>query len=101
MYNCVQAVSAVLKHLKVKFNSEYVEDTILSHPEPPSLISISETLEKYNIETLAIKIDAAKLSGLPMPVIVQEKEQKQPLFHVIEHIDAKVVSYYNEMIQKF
>jgi ABC-type bacteriocin/lantibiotic exporter with double-glycine peptidase domain len=79
----------------------FVETRISTPYVTPSLISISETLEKYNIETLAIKIDAAKLSGLPMPVIVQEKEQKQPLFHIIEHIDAKVVSYYNEMIQKF
>ena len=51
MDNCIQTVYCVLKLLKVKFTSKYVKDSILSHPEHPSLLSISDILEKFNIQT--------------------------------------------------
>lgn len=100
MDNCVQAISSVLKQLKVRYTTKYVEDTVLSHPEHPSLFSISDTLDKFNIETLAVKIEEDKYSCLPFPFFVQVKKQRQSLFYVIDYFDEKVVKYYDEMNRK-
>ena len=61
MNNCLTTVKRILNLLNVKYTSKYLKDTILSHPNYNSLLSISDTLDKYNIENLALKIDWIKL----------------------------------------
>ena len=55
MDNCVFVTKQLLTLLGVKSTSKYLKDKILSHPDYPSLLSISDTLEEYQIETLAVK----------------------------------------------
>lgn len=82
------------KSINVKYTKNYLKDTILSHPDYPSLLSISDTLKDYNIKTLAAKIDFNKLKGMPMPCIVQIEANNQFLFYVLEHITDSEVSYF-------
>ncbi|PIA79278.1 hypothetical protein BFR04_06805 [Gaetbulibacter sp. 4G1] len=65
----------------------------MSHPDHPSLLSISDTLEKYQIENLAVNIDADKLSKMPMPCIVQVEVNRQSLFFVLKNIEENRVLY--------
>jgi len=51
MDNCIQTVYCVLKLLKVKFTSEYVEYSVWSQPQQLRVISILDILEKFNIQT--------------------------------------------------
>ena len=51
MDNCIQTVYCVLKLLKVKFTSEYVEYYVWSQPQQLRVISILDILEKFNIQT--------------------------------------------------
>ena len=96
MDNCVHTTERLLSSLNIKYTSKYIKDSILSHPDHPSLLSISDTLEKYHIETLAVKIDFEKLKGMPLPSIVQVEVNKQPLFFVLENVFDNKVSYYND-----
>lgn len=100
MDNCSNTLQQCLKLLQLKYTPDYIADNVLSHPNYPSLLSIGGTLDKYNIETLAVNINADKLSSLPVPFIVQVKKQNQSLFYVIEYFDEKVVKYYDEMNRK-
>lgn len=103
MNNCVYATKRLLNSLNVKNTSKYLKDSILSHPDHPSLLSISDTLEKYRIETLAVKIDFEKLKSMPLPSIVQVEVNKQPLFFVLVNVFDNKVSYYddkNKLIEK-
>ncbi|MCX2682113.1 hypothetical protein OOZ15_19340 [Galbibacter sp. EGI 63066] len=50
MDNCLNTFLKLLKCLKVKHTKAYAKDTILSHPDYPSMLAISDALEKYNIE---------------------------------------------------
>lgn len=67
MGNCTISVKALHGHLMVKITEDFIEDCILSHPEHPSLLCISDTLEKYGIESLAVKVNIEKLYKLPLP----------------------------------
>ncbi|MCB0747139.1 MAG: hypothetical protein KDC90_06695, partial [Ignavibacteriae bacterium] len=96
MDNCVYTTKKLFDLLKIKFTSKYLKDNILSHPDHPSLLSISDTLEKYNIETMAVKIEVDKLKELPLPCIVQVKEYGRPLFFVLDTISDHNVSYYDD-----
>lgn len=87
-------IERLLKLLNIKFTSKYLKDNILSHPDYPSLLSISDTLNKYNIETLAVNIDFEKLKEVPFPCIVQMKTNNSfSLFVLHEIIDNKVLCY--------
>ena len=54
MDNCVSATKQMLKILDVKHTSQYLNDILLSHPDHPSLLAISDTFDKYKIANLAI-----------------------------------------------
>lgn len=100
--NCLYATKKLLTLLKVKFTSEYLQENLLSHPNYPSLLSVTDTLEKYNIETLAVKIEVEELKSMPLPCIVQVKENQEPLFFVLKNISDVELSYYdnnNKFIQ--
>lgn len=96
MDNCFKATKIILSLLHVKHTSQYLKDNILSHPDHPSLLSISDTLEKYQIKTLAIKIDFEKLIEMPLPCIIQVNVKNEPLFFVLNSVSNNKVTYYND-----
>ncbi|MBA0884205.1 vitamin K epoxide reductase family protein [Flavobacterium undicola] len=96
MDNCVNVTKQLLRLLNVKNTKTYLEDKIFSHPEHPSLLAVSDTLEKYNIETLAVKIDAEKLNKMPLPCVVQVNEHGVPLFFVLQDILVDKIIYYDD-----
>lgn len=100
MDNCVNTVSNLLRILKVKHTLRYVTDSVLSHSDHSSLLSISDTLEKYKIDSLAIRIDAKKLVEMPTPFIAQVKDHKQELFWIVEQISKQEVTYRNDENKK-
>ncbi len=96
MDNYISSTKKILQTLQLKHTNTYIKDNILSHPDYPSLLSVSDTLEKYNIDTLAIKINAERLEEAPLPYIVQVEERNNPLFYVLTKIDKNTIAYYNE-----
>ncbi|MGS2762882.1 vitamin K epoxide reductase family protein [Sinomicrobium sp. M5D2P9] len=86
----------MLQLLKVNYTSKYVEDSILSHSDYPSLLSVSDTLDKYDIEHLALKTNGKRLEALPKPCVVQITQQGSHQFYVVESIDEKEITYYDE-----
>lgn len=96
MDNCVAATDRLLQLLKVEHTKAFLEDGILSHADHPSLLAISDTLHKYHIENLAVKIDGDKLQEVPLPCIVQLSDRGQKVFLVLTSISDQEVSYQNE-----
>ncbi|GAA3563832.1 cysteine peptidase family C39 domain-containing protein [Snuella lapsa] len=92
--NCVNTTERFLTSLNIEYTKKYLKDCVLSHPDHPSLLSIFDTLKKYRIDTLAVKIDLDKLKDMPMPCVVQVEENNQHMFFVLQNISNKNVSYY-------
>ncbi len=96
MHNCVNVTKQLLASLHIKSTSKHLKDNILSHPDYPSLLSISDTLEKYLIETLVVKIDFEKLREMPLPCIVQVETNRESLFFVLKNVLDNKVFYYDD-----
>lgn len=71
--NQVLAVAALLKQLKVKVNLHTINDTLQAHPDYPSFLSISDSLQKWKVESIAIQTVADKLHEIPIPFITTYK----------------------------
>jgi uncharacterized membrane protein len=71
--NQVLTVDALLKQLKVKVTLSTIDETLHNHPDYPSFLSITDSLQKWNIESLAIQTSADKLDEIPLPFITSFK----------------------------
>ena len=67
-------VAAFLKGLKVNVSIETINDTLQSHPDYPSFLSISDTLNNWKVENLVIQTSEEKLSEIPIPFITSFKQ---------------------------
>ncbi len=88
MDNCVQSSKKLLDLIGVNYTDQYLEDCILSHPDHPSLLCISDTLEKYGVDALAIKVEADKLLEFPLPCIIQ-LSNRGGVFKVLENFSKE------------
>lgn len=71
--NASSVTLRLLKELKIPVTASTVIDTIESHPDYPSLYSISDSLQKWKIENLALKVEAENLEKIPVPFIAHSR----------------------------
>lgn len=100
MDNCVNATRTLLHWLWVKHTKSFLEDQVLGHPNHPSLLSITDTLDQYNIEHLALQTDFEKLVQAPLPAIVQFKHGQDGIFKVVSQIDDRNVTLHDNIKHK-
>lgn len=72
--NATQAAIQLLKKLKVPVTNTTVIEQLENHPDYPSLLSISDSLKKWNVENMAIEVLPEKLEELPAPFIAHTKK---------------------------
>ena len=65
----VKTFISFLRLIQVKINNATVNETLQNHPDWPTLLCISDSLNKWNIPNGAGKIDAHKIDELPVPFI--------------------------------
>lgn len=82
-------VAALLKGLKVNVSMETINDTLQSHPDYPSFLSISDTLNNWKVENLVIQTSAEKLAEIPTPFITSFK--KGVFVGVLEVLENELV----------
>ncbi|SDF72299.1 Uncharacterized membrane protein [Mucilaginibacter pineti] len=93
--NGPETASLLVNLLKVKLSDSTLKKEIEEHPEYPSLLSISDVLNKYGIDNLGIKFDNEKFSEIPTPFITQIKHEVRPtnLFTVVKENGDNVVFF--------
>ncbi len=89
----VKATIAFLKSLNVKVNSNTVNETLQIHPDWPSMLCITDSLQKWNVPNAVGKIDKDKIDELPVPFIAFTYERENPLEIVTTITDSKVNLY--------
>ena len=67
--NIIGTTIALTKHYNLPISKTTANETIKNHPDYPSLLSISDSLNKWKIPNAAFKIEANKLAELPLPFI--------------------------------
>ncbi len=66
-----QVVVDYLKYLGIPVSEKYRKKIILSHPDYPSLLTISDTLEKLGIPSQIGRIEKRHLPKVEFPFLTQ------------------------------
>lgn len=91
----VKATISLLELLKVKVNKTTVNETLQSHPDWPTLLSISDALSKWHIPNAAGKIEPDKIDQLPTPFIAYMDNREFPLA-IVTQVSDKIIEYYSK-----
>ncbi len=62
-----------LRQSKIPVSNSYLKEQLLSHPDYPTLLSITDTLDDLNIENCAIEIKKEQLPEIPVPFMAHLK----------------------------
>jgi len=99
MNNHFRSIQKLLELLRIKRTNSFLKDSLFSHPDYPSLLSISDTLTKYDIDNMAVKIAPEKLKEIPFPCMVQIHKEGVNLFYILKSYKEEEVSFYDEFNQ--
>ncbi len=89
----VKATIAFLKLLNVKVNNATVNETLQNHPDWPSLLCISDSLNKWHIPNAAGQIDKNDIEQLPTPFLAYTIDRQTPLRLVTQITKTEIHSY--------
>lgn len=90
----VKATIIFIKLLGVKVTNSTVDDTLQNHPDWPSLLCISDSLNKWNIPNAAGKIDVLEIDQLPTPFMAFTGSIENPL-EIVTEVSEKTVTIYS------
>ncbi|MBC9910523.1 vitamin K epoxide reductase family protein [Chitinophaga varians] len=95
--NASEAAKLLTDELKVKITRTTLSKEIEEHPDYPSLLSISDVLNKYAVENLAIQLNPDKLEEAPLPLITLIKGRKTgpDFFTVVKEVKKNTVLFYD------
>jgi len=85
-----------LKTLNVPFTKRALKQRLESNPYYPSLYSLSEVFNRYNIENKGLQIEKEQLDELPIPFLadIRIKETGGNDFVNVTHVNNDSVTYY-------
>lgn len=95
----VNALILFVKALRVKVNSSSINKTLKDHPEFPSLLSLSDSLNTWNIQNIAIQANKSKINELNTPFLALIRTSKDELVAVINKVDEESV-YFKTQFEK-
>jgi thiol-disulfide isomerase/thioredoxin len=87
----VKAVISFLRLLKVKVNSQTVDDALQNHPDWPSLLCVSDALHQWHTPNAASKMETKDIEQLPVPFIANTNNVEYPLCVVKEIAEQDVI----------
>jgi thiol-disulfide isomerase/thioredoxin len=93
MENSLICTKRLFELIKLPYTTTFPREKLLPHPEPESLLSISDTLAEYKVDSLALQIGADKLDQLPLPCIVQLNGDRHPFFSCLSSVDKGGIEY--------
>ncbi|SFO16738.1 Vitamin K epoxide reductase family protein [Algoriphagus ornithinivorans] len=82
--------------VNLPFTRGYLKEKLLTHPEPDSLLAISDTLAEYKVESLALQMGEDNLDQLPLPCVVQVNKNPYPYFTCLTQVTEDWVEYLDE-----
>ena len=93
--NSITVIGRIIKELKIPVTLQSVVDELEKHPAFPSLLSISDVLNNWNIpnEAYTFSFDELLVSGAPIPFIACTKKGE---FLLVTKIDESGVVVSNE-----
>ncbi|HKJ32539.1 MAG TPA: cysteine peptidase family C39 domain-containing protein [Balneolales bacterium] len=95
--NLIQVTSQLLSLLKTNVSFTTLKETLLSHPDYPSLLSISESLDRWKVNSVGLQASPDKLEELPTPFIAYFKGQQ---FVTVTKVSEEAIVYLDKNDQE-
>lgn len=95
--NIAAATRQLFRQLNVRVTDATLRETLEEHPDYPSLLSISDSLRTWKVESVGLKVSFEQLINLPRPLLVHLKTNQ---FIVPTDINEKSVTYFNGQHKK-
>lgn len=89
----VKATLTFIKLLKVKVNGLTVNETLQNHPDWETLLSVCDSINKWNIPNAAAKTDVSNIDQLPTPFIACTKNLEKPLAVISRVTETEIEAY--------
>ncbi len=89
----VAATTLLLKALQVKVARTTINETLQNHPEFPSLLSISDSLDRWNVENAAVTISVENINELPTPFLATLRVSEEQIWVLVKEVNETTVRY--------
>lgn len=93
--NAIAVTIQLLKRLNVKVTESAVSSAMEYHPDYPSLFSISDSLNRWHVNNLALQVKAEQLHDLPLPFIAHLKKGSG-YFTLVTKLDSESIFHISE-----
>lgn len=91
----MRVVTEFLNRLQVPYNASTVTDFFNTHPHHPSLTSISDLLDAFQVDNAGVAIGRDKFPQIPVPFIARTQSSQGDYCLVVE-INNDTIVYLNE-----
>ncbi|WP_180327405.1 vitamin K epoxide reductase family protein [Labilibaculum manganireducens] len=78
--------------MKIKVNSKTIEDSLENHPEWPSLLSISDSLNMWKVKNAAVHISREEIGSISPPFLTYVNDKGHPV--IVASVNDKKVEFY-------
>lgn len=82
-----KTVTKYLRYLKIPISKLYLQKLIASHPDYPSILSISDVLHRFGIDHVVAQVKQRDLGKIPLPYLLQINKDGGELALINSHND--------------
>ena len=105
VYSFNTSLEAVaIKYAKLKgvpVTVSQIKQSLLEHPFYPSLLSLSDTFSKFNLNNAAFKLNSEQVESLETPFIAfHQVENVGKDFILVQHVGKNGVTFYHNQLNK-
>jgi len=91
-HNLVSISCQFIKLLKINVTETSIQRELESHPDFPSILSLSDSLDKWNIENAALRLDRSRFIELDAPFLTSTTLDSNTEFVIVNKIDGATLS---------
>jgi ABC-type bacteriocin/lantibiotic exporter with double-glycine peptidase domain len=92
--NAVVATSAFLKAINAKVSDETIEETLKSHPDYPSLLSLSDSMTAWKVENVSARLSTEQLAEVPLPFLAYLPENGG-MFALVKKLENNIITWFH------
>jgi ABC-type bacteriocin/lantibiotic exporter with double-glycine peptidase domain len=95
-HNAISTVQRACKIANIKITDAVLRESLLEHPNFPSMQSLTDTFTFFNVTNLAVRIDPVLLKRIPTPFIVYLNSNIG--YATVERVDDSFVEYFHNVL---
>jgi uncharacterized membrane protein/thiol-disulfide isomerase/thioredoxin len=99
--NCVLTVTKLIRVLNIKVTKKTIKESLEKHPNYPSLLSVSDSLNTWKINNLSLEATPENLKEFPVPFMVQIARDRETYFVLVKELHANYVVVSDPVVPKW